>query len=122
MKHSTSPRQPDVLPQVDYPVRHPSAERRSNIPYASLFPLLATTPQFFFISYKDAGQIADLSRSTLYDYVKRGLFPKPYRIGIRSVRFLLAEVEAWCDARIQAGPAQAVLVHLSTDRKNVNNR
>jgi len=42
------------------------------------------------------------SRSTIYDKMKRGEFPKPVKIGERAVGWVEAEVEAWLKARMQA--------------------
>ncbi len=36
-----------------------------------------------------------LSRSTVYDYVARGLFPRQRRLGRRRVGWLASEVRAW---------------------------
>jgi len=42
------------------------------------------------------------SRSTIYDKMKQGGFPKPVKIGERAVGWVEAEVEAWLKARMQA--------------------
>jgi prophage regulatory protein len=36
-----------------------------------------------------------LSRSTIYDYIARGLFPRQRRLGPRRVGWLASEVRAW---------------------------
>jgi prophage regulatory protein len=41
------------------------------------------------------------SRSSIYDAVARGEFPKPISIGVRSVGWLEAEINAWISARIE---------------------
>ena len=41
-----------------------------------------------------------LSRSSIYDYVDRGLFPKPVKLGARSVAWVLSEVDEWILIRI----------------------
>jgi prophage regulatory protein len=43
-----------------------------------------------------------LSRSTIYDKMKRGGFPKPVKIGERAVGWVEAEVEAWLKTRMEA--------------------
>jgi len=47
-----------------------------------------------------------LSRSTLYEMVARGRFPKPIRIGARSVAWISEEVQAWLEARIAERDAE----------------
>ncbi len=40
-----------------------------------------------------------LSRSTLYTYVDRGLFPRQRRLGPRRVAWLASEVRSWIASR-----------------------
>ena len=41
-----------------------------------------------------------LSRSTIYQRIQEGKFPKPIRLGMRAVGWLESEVEAWLQQRI----------------------
>jgi len=41
-----------------------------------------------------------LARSTLYQMMQAGQFPKPVRIGGRAVAWPEIEVDAWIDARL----------------------
>ena len=50
-------------------------------------------------------QRTGLSRSTLYDLMKRGDFPKPIPLSARAVGFVDSEVSAWIDKRIAAARA-----------------
>jgi len=50
-------------------------------------------------------QRTGLSRSTLYEMMKRGQFPKPIPLGARAVGFIESEVAAWIDQRIAAARA-----------------
>ncbi len=43
-----------------------------------------------------------LSRSTIYDKMRRGEFPAPVKIGQRAVGWIEAEIEAWLGERIAA--------------------
>jgi len=43
-----------------------------------------------------------LARSTIYQYIKDGVFPKPVPLGPRAVGWVEAEVSAWITARIKA--------------------
>ena len=44
-----------------------------------------------------------LSRSSLYDKIRRGEFPAPVSLGASAVAWIEAEVNAWIQARIEAG-------------------
>ena len=41
-----------------------------------------------------------LSRSTIYEKMKNGTFPKPVKLGPRAVGWLATEVDAWISERI----------------------
>lgn len=40
-----------------------------------------------------------LSRSTIYDWMKRGEFPQPVKLGARIVAWRESDVTAWLDSR-----------------------
>lgn len=40
-----------------------------------------------------------LSRSTIYDAMARGEFPKPIKLGLRAVGWSEAEITAWLETR-----------------------
>lgn len=42
------------------------------------------------------------SKATLYRRISAGTFPRPIRLGERSVAFLVTEVDAWIADRAQA--------------------
>lgn len=42
-----------------------------------------------------------LSRSTIYQRIGEGQFPRPVKLGPRAVGWLETDVDAWLDARIQ---------------------
>ncbi|HTV07696.1 MAG TPA: AlpA family phage regulatory protein [Candidatus Aquilonibacter sp.] len=41
------------------------------------------------------------SKSTIYADIAKGKFPKPIKLGLRSIGFIEAEIEAWLLARIE---------------------
>ncbi|MGC0155276.1 helix-turn-helix transcriptional regulator [Chromobacterium vaccinii] len=43
-----------------------------------------------------------LSRSSVYDAIKRGHFPAPVSLGGKSVAWLSSEIEGWMSERIAA--------------------
>lgn len=44
-----------------------------------------------------------LSRSSLYDKIRRGEFPAPVSLGASAVAWVESEVSAWIQTRIEAG-------------------
>jgi prophage regulatory protein len=42
-----------------------------------------------------------LPRSTLYDAIERGSFPRPIKLSERSVAWVASEVDAWVASRIR---------------------
>lgn len=42
-----------------------------------------------------------LSRSTIYDWMKRGEFPQPVKLGARLVAWRESDVTAWLESREQ---------------------
>jgi len=52
-----------------------------------------------------ANQVCDrlnIGRSTLYQWIARGEFPAPIKLGRRASAWSLSEIEAWEKARIAA--------------------
>jgi prophage regulatory protein len=49
------------------------------------------------ISIREAGKIVGLSKSTIYDRLKVGQFPKPTKLG-KLTKFSLREIEAYVDS------------------------
>jgi prophage regulatory protein len=43
-----------------------------------------------------------LSRSTIYQHVSDGTFPKPVSLGARAVGWLESEIDAWLHERVAA--------------------
>ncbi|MFA1667575.1 helix-turn-helix transcriptional regulator [Chromobacterium piscinae] len=46
-----------------------------------------------------------LSRSSVYDAIKRGSFPAPVSLGGKSVAWLSSEIDSWMAGRIAARQA-----------------
>jgi len=49
-----------------------------------------------------------LSRSTIYDRMKEGTFPKPIRLGPRSVGWVESEIEDWLVECVQNRDAEHI--------------
>lgn len=50
----------------------------------------------------DVERLTGLKRSTIYENMAKGLFPKPIKIGIRMVGWLEHEIEAWINSAVAA--------------------
>lgn len=49
----------------------------------------------------DVEKATGLPRSTIYEKIKKGEFPKPIKLSAKSVGWLESEIIAWQKARIQ---------------------
>ena len=58
-----------------------------------------------FLKLKDVQKITGLSRSSIYAYIDKGLFPIQVKLGKRSVAWLDTEIESWVDGKINARKA-----------------
>lgn len=47
----------------------------------------------------DVERITGLGRSTIYDWMARGEFPQPVKLGARAVGWRESDIQAWLDAR-----------------------
>lgn len=63
---------------------------------------MRTSPLDHYMTIREVTRITSLSRSSIYNYVAAGLFPKQRQIGIRAVRWLASEVQAWMEDRARA--------------------
>lgn len=43
-----------------------------------------------------------LARTTIYDGIKAGTFPRPVKLGVRAVGWVEADIDAWVSARVEA--------------------
>jgi prophage regulatory protein len=49
---------------------------------------------------REVEELTGLSRSTIYDWIRTGQFPRPVSLGPRTVRWSEREVERWISDRI----------------------
>lgn len=47
----------------------------------------------------DVEDITGLGRSTIYDWMKKGEFPKPVKLGSRAVGWRESDIVAWLESR-----------------------
>lgn len=55
-----------------------------------------------FIKLKEVQQLTGLSRSSIYQYIQDGTFPKQIAIGVRAVAWIEIEIHDWINKRIVA--------------------
>ena len=53
-----------------------------------------------FLRRREVEMVTGLPRSTIYDRMSEGTFPKPVKIGPRAVGWLEDEIAAWVEAKI----------------------
>ena len=58
-----------------------------------------------FLRRKQVETHTGLSRSTIYQYIKNGVFPKPVPLGPRAVGWLESDVSEWIAARVRVARA-----------------
>jgi len=52
------------------------------------------------IKLKDVINTTGLSRSSIYAYMAKGVFPKPIQLGPRAVAWVEEEVQGWLQVRL----------------------
>lgn len=55
-----------------------------------------------FLRLPDVKQAVGYGRTTIYDKIKAGEFPKPYLLGARAVAWLSEDIDDWIESRITA--------------------
>jgi prophage regulatory protein len=66
-----------------------------------------------FVDIKGVIALTGLSKTTVWDVIKNGDFPKPRKASARGSRWLVREIEEWCESR----PVSDILPPPNTGRK-----
>ena len=53
----------------------------------------------YLIDRQEVERRVGLTRSTIYDAMRRGEFPLPLKVGPKAVRWRSSEIEAWVESR-----------------------
>jgi prophage regulatory protein len=56
-----------------------------------------------FLRLPEVKNRTGFSRSSIYLYIKRGLFPAPMKLGLRSVGWLEVDIQNWIASRRKGG-------------------
>ncbi|MCA3043157.1 MAG: AlpA family phage regulatory protein [Rhodocyclaceae bacterium] len=59
-----------------------------------------------FLRLKQVRELVSLSRTTLYEKIKRGEFTKSYPLGARAKGFLASDIDDWIAAQVKEGGKQ----------------
>lgn len=59
------------------------------------------------IRLHDASKKTGLSRSTIYELIKKGEFPEQVHLGPRVMGFIESEIDAWLEAKMAQRTARA---------------
>ena len=66
-----------------------------------LFGMHRTEPEEY-LTRKEVESLLKVSRTTLYEWMKCGLFPRPIRVGLKAVRWPRRDIDAWFASRPQS--------------------
>lgn len=75
---------------------------QSNLEYKLDRRAAAPAPEVRFIRLKDVLAICGKSRSSIYDAIKKGEFPRPVKLQGRSSAWIKSEIEQWVQSCIKA--------------------
>ena len=73
----------------------------SFLPFRPLIPFALMD----FASGSEVQKLTGLSRSSIYAYIDKGLFPAQVKLGLRSVAWVDSEIESWVESKIIARDA-----------------
>ena len=54
------------------------------------------------IKLKEVQKMTSLSRSSIYAYIDKGIFPTQVKLGARSVAWLESDIQSWVESKINA--------------------
>jgi prophage regulatory protein len=60
---------------------------------------VASKPHVLVVRMRQLTTMVGLSRSSIYVFVSKGLFPQPIRLGPKAVGWRVNEVEEWLESR-----------------------
>jgi prophage regulatory protein len=60
---------------------------------------VASNPHVLVVRMRQLTTMVGLSRSSIYVFVSKGLFPQPIRLGTKAVGWRVNEIEEWLNAR-----------------------
>lgn len=68
-----------------------------------------------FMRLNDVKAATGLARSTVYKYVKQGVFPAPVSLGGRAVAWVEFEVQAWIADRIRERDLRTIVTAVTAE-------
>ncbi len=61
-----------------------------------------------FLTYAQVMAMTGVRRSSLYNMIAAGEFPRPFPIGTNQKRFLSVDVQAWMAEKVAAGSSSSI--------------
>ena len=55
-----------------------------------------------FLKVREVAQKLNISRSSVYEFMRRGNFPQPYKFG-KTIRWNEVDIEDWAKSQIREG-------------------
>jgi prophage regulatory protein len=80
-------------------------------------PVARERPRLRVLRLREVEKTTGIKRSTIYENMERGAFPKPIALAPRSVGWLQHEIDAWVESRVRerdAGQSPQVVRRLLT--------
>lgn len=69
-------------------------------------PAISSSPEIRFIRLPEVVALSGKSRSSIYAAIKKGEFPAPVKLSIRSSAWIRSEIAAWAESRVKASRAE----------------
>lgn len=63
---------------------------------------MSSQPEIRFIRLPEVLALCGKSRSSIYAAIKKGEFPAPVKLSVRSSAWIKSEIAAWAEARVTA--------------------
>ena len=70
---------------------------------------IATSDPIRLISRREVERLTSLSRSTLYDLIRKQHFPAPVKVSERRSAWVQWEIEAWIEQKCSRSTSSAIL-------------
>jgi prophage regulatory protein len=67
-----------------------------------------TDDNYTILKINEVSKMVGISKPHIYRLISETKFPRPYKIGIRSVGWKLSDIKDWVDTRVKTQPSLEV--------------